>query len=161
MKKKVSFVRQKNQACVKALPFIIQPGETKLARLADLSIWIKNNRRYILTTLHVHGAILFRGYSSESIDDFAYAAKAFGRPLLSYRGGDFAREIVSDRVYTSTSYGPTLDIPLHNEKSFSNNFPKLLFFCCLLKPDKDGETTQIQDDIKKCPQCWGNVAKML
>ena len=41
---------------------------------------------------------------------------------------------------TSTEYPPEYFISLHNELSYSSQWPERLFFCCILEPQKGGET---------------------
>ena len=58
----------------------------------------------------------------------------------SYVGGDSPRTKLSSKIYTSTEYPADQQIVLHNEMSFSNNYPRYLFFYCELPSLQGGET---------------------
>jgi alpha-ketoglutarate-dependent taurine dioxygenase len=48
---------------------------------------------------------------------------------------------MSKGVYTSTEYPPNLALSLHNELSYSANYPRRLYFFCAVAPETGGETT--------------------
>ena len=54
--------------------------------------------------------------------------------------GTSPRHEVADHVYTSTDYPPHQRIPLHNELSYSNNWPLRIFFHCVTPPGSGGAT---------------------
>ena len=62
------------------------------------------------------------------------------RQLLDYAGGTSPRSKVADGVYTSTEYPRQLEIPLHNEMSYSLRWPGRLYFFCATAPQAGGET---------------------
>jgi len=43
-------------------------------------------------------------------------------------------------VYTSTEYPSQYMLSLHNELSYSHNYPSRVYFCCLVAPETGGET---------------------
>ena len=60
--------------------------------------------------------------------------------LLNYTGGDTARSKITSKVYTSTDYPPEHHIPLHQEMSYSNNYPNTIYFFCHTPAAEGGET---------------------
>ena len=91
-----------------------------------------------------HGAILLRGFSVHTPQDFERCCRAFNPQLLNYVGGDSPREGVTGKVYTSTEYPPHLEIPLHNELSYRLQWPRTLFFYCQ-QPPLEGGATNLAD----------------
>jgi alpha-ketoglutarate-dependent taurine dioxygenase len=93
-----------------------------------------------------HGALLFRGFDIGSIEDFGLLVDALsgGAGLREYRGGASPRHSLTGggaRVYSSTDYPPEVELPLHNELSYSDQFPERIYFFCLVAPGNGGETT--------------------
>jgi alpha-ketoglutarate-dependent taurine dioxygenase len=92
--------------------------------------------------LKIHGAILLRGFDVSSPKEFEHFAREFSdRDLFNYAGGASPRTVISSSgLYTSTEYPPSVRIPLHNELSYSQRYPRLLFFLCVTSSDSGGET---------------------
>ena len=87
------------------------------------------------------GAILFRGFPTRSISEFAEFAAVFtGRPLLDYTAGASPRTKLGGGVYTSTEYPNSFTLPMHNELSYTFSWPEYLFFMCLEAAPAGGET---------------------
>lgn len=121
------------------LPLIIEPASTyTLEAFYDL---LADKKEELTHDLHQHGGILFRGFPLKNAHDFAMSVEKlnFGKPM-NYIGGDSPRTKIKGAVYTSTEAPPWLKIPLHNELSFVNNYPKHIYFFCETAPEKDGET---------------------
>ncbi|MFT6046845.1 MAG: alpha-ketoglutarate-dependent taurine dioxygenase [Arenicella sp.] len=96
--------------------------------------------------LPVSGGILFRGFAGEQTQEkFCNEfAKLFADSLLSYEFGSTPRTDLGDGVYTATEYPSHQVIPLHNEQSYTLNWPLNIWFHCVLAP-KDGGETPIAD----------------
>jgi alpha-ketoglutarate-dependent taurine dioxygenase len=90
-----------------------------------------------------HGALLFRGFALDSVAAFIRFVKACSGNdrLFDYAGGASPRDALGDGSYSSTEYPAHLGLPLHNELSYADRYPKRLFFCCLAEPASGGETT--------------------
>ena len=61
---------------------------------------------------------------------------------------------MKNSVYTSTEAPPSIRIHLHNEMSFTKNYPKHIYFYCDIPPETGGETyigdaRRIYNDIDK------------
>jgi alpha-ketoglutarate-dependent taurine dioxygenase len=122
------------------LPLIIEPetGSAKPARSTEI---IRRQDRFNGELL-AFGALLFRGFGIESIEEFENFARRFSeKDLLDYAGGVSPRVSMGKGVYTSTEYPPNLALSLHNELSYSANYPRRLYFFCAVAPETGGETT--------------------
>jgi hypothetical protein len=101
-------------------------------------------RQRYAAELLVHGALLFRGWATRSLDDFSAFVAAFsgGAPLFGYAGGASPREALSSAgLYSSTEYPPSMTLSLHNELSYADIHPRRLFFFCRTAAIEGGETT--------------------
>jgi alpha-ketoglutarate-dependent taurine dioxygenase len=124
------------------LPLVLTPFETaeKAISPSDLISYAQEHERELRDSLHRHGALLFRDFSVEDAENFQRAVQVFAPALRNYQGGDSPRGSVTDKVYTSTAYPASLPIPLHNEMSYSRDYPALIAFYCEVAPKADGET---------------------
>jgi amino acid adenylation domain-containing protein len=118
------------------LPVVINP----LLREVDLPSWASNNRELIERELLAHGAVLFRGFQVDSLMDFDLFVKATSEELLEYTEPSSPRLEVGDKIYTSTEYPADQWIYLHNEMSYSHNWPRRVFFFCETPAERGGET---------------------
>jgi len=105
----------------------------------DVVAFVRDARAQLAGELHRDGAVLLRGFAVAGAAAFRDAVRVFA-PLVDYAGGDSPRSVVTDKVYTSTSYPPALPIALHNEMSYSRDYPALIAFYCEVAPEVDGET---------------------
>ena len=129
--------------CLEGLPFPIVHEPTGASRACsgrDLLELLRERKQALVGELHRHGALLFRGFSVEGARAFQEIVRIFAPSLLGYEGGDSPREIVTDRVYTSTSYPAAAPILLHNEMSYSREYPSLIAFYCEIPPAVGGAT---------------------
>jgi alpha-ketoglutarate-dependent taurine dioxygenase len=118
------------------LPLVIEPAREGI----DAVAWATARRRPIRELLLRHGGILFRGFTRGSVETLAsFIAAVSGEPL-PYMEGTSPRHELADRVYTSTDYPPHQRIPLHNELSYSDNWPLRIFFHCVTPPTSGGAT---------------------
>lgn len=123
------------------LPLMVQPEVESERSLDGLSRWIEDDRDWLEAQLLKYGAVLLRGFDLAAAGDFERICRAIDPQLLNYAGGDSPRKAVSGRVYTSTEYPAHLEIPLHNEMSYRQVWPRKLFFFCELPPQHGGETS--------------------
>ena len=119
-----------------SLPLVVQPAMKDV----DLCDWAGNNRELIQTELNRHGAILFRGFSIATSDNFHLLVGKIAVEPMAYQERSSPRTKVGDNIYTSTDYPPTESIFPHNEHSYSNHFPLKLFFWCETAAQQGGET---------------------
>ncbi len=121
------------------LPLVILPerDEGSPERLID---WWNGLGNWIDERLHEHGALLFRGFGIDSEAVLQDLVRAVGSEAANYFDGNSPRTKVSSGVYTSTEYPAEYFISMHNELSYSNQWPARAFFCCATPPQEGGET---------------------
>ena len=126
------------------LPLVVEPADNLQTeasfRLPKDALF--DRRDFLRKKLLIHGAILLRGYNVSSAEELESLVYWFSeKKLFNYAGGASPRKSMGGGVYNSTEYPPNLGLRLHNELSYSNNFPRHLYFCCLTAPQDGGETT--------------------
>lgn len=129
--------------CVEGLafPIVYEPAGASCAHAGHAVLELLRERKAaLLGELHRHGALLFRGFSVEGAHAFQEIVRVFAPSLLSYEGGDSPRAVVAEKVYTSTSYPASAPILLHNEMSYSREYPSLIAFYCEIPPEVGGAT---------------------
>ena len=123
-----------------SLPLVLEPAVDALS----LTEWTSNNRDLIVQKLRTHGAILFRGFNPNSVEEFEQFLRLLIGDLLPYSYRSTPRSEVSGRIYTSTEYPAHQSIPLHNEMSYTREWPGMLGFFCV-EPAPEGGETPIAD----------------
>ena len=118
------------------LPLVLEPAVEGLS-LVD---WAASNRRHIEQELLRYGAILFRGFNVNTVDEFEQFMKNLTGELLEYSYRSTPRTQVSGRIYTSTEYPAHQTIPLHNEMSYTTRWPMKIGFFCMEVAEAGGET---------------------
>jgi len=88
------------------------------------------------------GGILFRGFTGgvgnpSFCNSFAHM---FNNELLSYDFGSTPRTDLGGGVYTATEYPAHQIIPLHNEQSYTLQWPMNIWFHCVTAPKENGQT---------------------
>jgi len=129
------------------LPLVVQPTVKEL----NLATWAATNRESIETHLLKHGGILFRNFKVNGIAEFEQFIQVIATKLLEYSYRSTPRTQVSGNIYTSTEYPAEQFIPLHNEMSYSHNWPRKIGFYCIQKAQQGGETPIA--DSRKVFQC--------
>lgn len=86
-----------------------------------------------------HGAVLLRGGSTD-VDEFERFVRNTGGEPLKYTERSTPRSSVTDAVYTSTEYPADTAIPMHNEASYSDSWPGVLFFLSVTAAETGGAT---------------------
>ena len=124
------------------MPRVVEPVN-KVARESSTSVtdWVTNHQDRIEQELLGHGALLFRGFPFQTAEEFEAFCRSFGSELMNYVGGDSPRQLVTQRVYTSTSVPSKDEIPLHSELSYAHQWPRKVLFFCRTAPQEGGQTT--------------------
>src|SRR5258706_13471409 len=102
----------------KDMPVVVSPRP----KAVDLGSWIRDNTPWVDEKLLKHGALLFRGFDLRSEADFDALVPALWNETMAYLEGATPRTKLTDRIYTSTEFGPSHMIALHNELSYVNTF---------------------------------------
>lgn len=119
-----------------ALPLLATPAVAGV----DLVSWAETNGDSLGVRLLAAGAVLFRGFEIAGTDRFEQLIAAVSGPLLEYKYGSTPRTRVGGNIYTSTEYPAHQEIPLHNEMSYSRDWPLKIWFLCVRPSPKGGET---------------------
>lgn len=118
------------------LPLIVKPAADNI----DLVEWAAANSGFIDEYLLRNGAILFRDFALAGVGGFERLIETVCGPLLDYSYRSTPRHVVSGRIYSSTEYPAHQTIPLHNENSYTRNWPMKLSFFALQVAEQGGET---------------------
>jgi hypothetical protein len=122
-------------------PLVIDRPADGAADTEEFLTAAKAEREAILSKLRSVGAVVFRGFPKLSIPEIArFARDLAGTELLSYVAGASPRTQLGGGVYTSTEYPVEIDLPLHNELSYTFEWPEFLFFYCVTPASAGGET---------------------
>lgn len=118
------------------LPLLVTPAVDGV----ELSEWAAANRPLIEERLRQHGGLLFRGFGLATPAELEGLVKAVSGNPLEYTYRSTPRHRVEGEVYTSTEYPADQTIPLHNEMSYSREWPRKIFFLCAVAAPRGGET---------------------
>ncbi|HEX7333374.1 MAG TPA: condensation domain-containing protein [Pyrinomonadaceae bacterium] len=143
-----SLVRVEQYQEGQSIPLLISPADYKL----DLAAWLQNNLELIDGKLLKSGAVLFRGFSINTISAFERVSRATNSEPLDYVERTSPRTLIGRNVYTSTEYPSDHEIPLHNELAYSHSWPMKIWFCCR-RPASEGGETPIADSRRILQLC--------
>lgn len=118
------------------IPLLIEPCMPGV----DLVAWIATQRDALEQKVLKHGALLLRGFSVKSVEQFDKVIAALSPGALEYMFRASPRTRVGGNIYTSTDYPADQMIFPHNEHSYSPRFPMRLFFYCHIPSETGGET---------------------
>jgi len=108
--------------------------------IADACAWLTSHRVEIEQALLDHGALLLRGLPVRDVETFASVRDVLIAQPAPYREKATPRSDLGSAVFSSTDLPPAQAIQLHNENSYTLNFPGRLLFGCLDPPDTGGAT---------------------
>jgi alpha-ketoglutarate-dependent taurine dioxygenase len=118
------------------LPLVVQAA----AGARDLAGFAGEQSAQIRESVLAHGAVLFRGFDVADEASFDRFVCTVAKEKMSYSYGSTPRTQLGGNIYTATEYPNTLEIPLHNECSYQNVWPRTLAFCCVTKAAAGGQT---------------------
>jgi alpha-ketoglutarate-dependent taurine dioxygenase len=118
------------------IPFVVEPAGEAL----ELVGWARENRTAIEEMLATHRAVLFRGFTVGSTTAFEQFATTISSRLVDYTEGSTPRTKLEGKVYTSTEFPADQSIPLHNEMSYTRQWPMKIWFFCVKAAVQGGET---------------------
>lgn len=105
----------------------------------QLQAWIDENLQEVNSAYGEFKAVLFRGF--EVGGKFHTIARSMAdSDLLDYKEPSTPRTQVNNNIYTSTEYPKDQHIPLHNEHSYTDNWPRKIWFTCEIPAEKGGQT---------------------
>ncbi|MFC4143487.1 TauD/TfdA family dioxygenase [Pedobacter mendelii] len=113
----------------------------------DLNAWATVNKSSINDAYKRYGAVLFRGFNVNDDAAFNSFTRKLSNELMDYSEPSTPRRQVAEKVYTSTEYPKEEHIPMHNEHSYSNDWPQKIWFYSV-KPAEVGGATPLADSRK-------------
>ncbi|AHI79143.1 taurine catabolism dioxygenase TauD, TfdA family protein [Burkholderia thailandensis USAMRU Malaysia  len=119
------------------LPTVVSPREGADIALHEAAPLLREIANDVVERA---GGVLFTGFRVASIETFQRFAADFGDPLIGYEFASTPRSQVEGAVYTSTEYPPHRSIPLHNEQSYTREWPMRIWFHCALAARTGGAT---------------------
>ena len=149
-----TLVRMRTLDEERAIPLVIEPNGSPV-KLAE---WAVVNEALIGTLLRQHGALLFRGFSISTLPQFQQFAGSTMKGLMEYAERSSPRSRLGSGVYTSTNHPAKQEILLHNEQSYTLNWPMKICFGCL-QPAEHGGATPIADCRKVLVRLSPEVVK--
>lgn len=122
------------------LPLIIQPECLKQGNINYLIQFLKDENAVFKEQLLCYGAVLLRGFHIHLAEHLALVINTcnLGSPF-DYGSGLIPRTKINAEVHMITNAHEG-NIPMHNEKSYSNDFPHHLYFNCISAAKKGGNT---------------------
>jgi alpha-ketoglutarate-dependent taurine dioxygenase len=117
-------------------PVLLRPPGPAL----DPFAWLRDARTHIEEILRRDGGVVLRGFGFRSVSDFNKVAQIICPELLDYVNRSTPRTRLGGKIYTATEYPADRSIPLHNENSYSDAWPrKIMFYSAVVAPS-GGET---------------------
>ena len=107
--------------------------------------WYLENRDSCKELMLKSGGVLLRNFDISSTSEFNNFANQFSSNLLEYKFRSSPRTRIGGKIYTSTEYPADRSIPLHNENSYTNNWPNHILFYCSIAPTISGGETPLAD----------------
>lgn len=107
--------------------------------------YVRHEHDQLLARLREHGAVLLRGFAADAGDaTLAAVVDALFTTRITYGERSSPRTEVSSGVYTSTDHPADQPIVLHNEQSYTLNWPLRILFQCQV-PAAEGGATPLAD----------------
>ncbi|MFD0895190.1 TauD/TfdA family dioxygenase [Luteolibacter ambystomatis] len=122
-----------------SLPLLITPDGDTGDKPGSLTAWVGKEAARLRQLRLQHGALLFRGFGFEALQDFQTFVSAF-TSLQTYQGGASRRTKVEGLVYTSTDMAAHYEISQHHESAYTPAMPAIIGFLCGLPSETGGET---------------------
>eukprot|EP00980_Cylindrotheca_fusiformis_P002093 scaffold470_cov98-Cylindrotheca_fusiformis.AAC.5 len=140
-----------NQDATKKLGILVLSPPTDMTAADEASQFVSMHRAEIDTALNKYGAILFRGFPLQEVNDFdSFVSSWEDWQDLSYdKSMSFAvRHKLSNRICT-TNEGKSGGLVFHHEQAQTPLWPSYVFFCCLLpaQPGDGGATGIVSSDL--------------
>lgn len=120
-------------------PVIVHTPE--FTSMAEAAAWLTAHRAAIQAELHRSGAVMLRGLPVDDAATFAEARDALIAERAGYKEKATPRTDFGEGVFSSTDLPAVAPIRLHNENSYTLDFPGVLLFGCVIAAETGGATT--------------------
>lgn len=111
--------------------------------------WLRSHASALDRLLSVDGCIVLRGLTVRSLTEFSKVVEVLAPSRQNYINRSTPRTHLGGRIYTATEYPQDRHIPLHNENSYTSEWPTRLLFYGAVPATKGGETL-IADGRRVC-----------
>jgi alpha-ketoglutarate-dependent taurine dioxygenase len=121
----------------------LQPGKPAIVRaeaIGDASGWAAEHRDALRAVVAEHGAVVVRGLGLRDAAGTAAVFRRLATTLMTEREAFAARQVYTDRVYSSATWPANQQMCMHHELSYRLEVPSLLLFACLDAPTSGGAT---------------------
>lgn len=126
-------------------PCVLTPSDLNTTAGADGLIAVAADKARIDAALIREKALVFREFGVAA-GELEPLLRLFLPDRLPYVHGNSPRTKVGDNVYTSTEYPAELTISMHNELSYSGQWPARLLFYCAQAPATGGATPVVDGE---------------
>jgi len=124
-----------------AFPLTLSPAAGSSVSAAQLAEWTRVNEAKLRGLAMRHGAVLLRGCSVNTAQDFGAMSGALPCEGYDYVGGAAPRtELVPGLVFTSNESPPDQPIPFHHELAQAPDPPAYILFYCEVESKEGGAT---------------------
>jgi alpha-ketoglutarate-dependent taurine dioxygenase len=120
----------------RTLPALVQANSPGV----DLARWAGQHAETVRALGRRAGGVLMRGFDVPGPAGFAAAVTALCGDALTYGERSSPRTEVIDQIYTSTEHPADQPIVLHNEQSYTLDWPMRIVFYCDEEPEHGGNT---------------------
>lgn len=132
-------------SALEGLEIDLADGRPAIARVHGVrpehaASWLTEHAPAVRAALERHGSLLIRGLGLSTVEYFAAARDVLLTEPVAYQEKATPRSEQGSGVYSSTDMPPSHEIALHNENSYTLDFPGLLLFGCLTAPEQGGAT---------------------
>jgi len=128
-------------------PFVFFSSNDAL-NLEETCGWVASERDEILRLANQHGAVLFRGFPTRSVEDFDAVIQALGLPNFPYKKSlsNAVRVNRTERVFSANEAPPDVQIFFHHEMAQTPIFPGVIMFYCEIAAESGGATPICRSD---------------
>ncbi len=128
---------------------LVYQCETPDAPLAKAVAWVRERRDQLLREAHQHGGVLFRGFPTQSAEDFDAFISALDVPNFPYRKSlsNAVRVNRTERVFSANEAPPDVQIFFHHEMAQTPIFPGRIAFFCEVAAAEGGATPICRSDV--------------
>ncbi|MCD0449343.1 TauD/TfdA family dioxygenase [Actinocorallia sp. API 0066] len=116
--------------------------------------WLRDHRAALRAELLRSGSVMVRGLPVADAADFARARDVLIERPAGYKEKATPRTDFGEGVFSSTDLPAAQPIRLHNENSYTLEFPGTLLFGCLVAPEEGGATTvgDMREALRRIPE---------
>ncbi|WP_117215333.1 TauD/TfdA family dioxygenase [Allorhizocola rhizosphaerae] len=119
-------------------PIVVTPQCESLGEGIE---WLEAHQAVLKDELLRSGCLMVRGLPVRDAADFARARDVLLPRRASYKEKATPRTDFGEGVFSSTDLPAAQPIRLHNENSYTLDFPGVLLFGCVIAPEEGGATT--------------------